>query len=250
MSKKVTDNQLNGELGEALVKARIPKLGHVFEGRGRLETGIDGTIEFRDPQTRAMTGKLVAVQVKTTTGGKYIKETDQGFEYLVRSADIEFWKQSSLPVIIVLHRCSDDSFYWKAVLSGEPGEERRLVFDKTADQLDHAAMDRLAALAVERGRLGSFVPPMRTGERAHLNLMRIILPREIFVADSPFVSGRDAVPDLLRADERRFDWVIRGRRSSRSETLVAPLSRVSSNLTQWRLSIPNSSPIAMIQKMS
>ena len=38
--KIVTDNQRNGELGEALVKSAILKLGHIFEGRGRLETGI------------------------------------------------------------------------------------------------------------------------------------------------------------------------------------------------------------------
>ena len=55
--KVVTDNQRNGELGETLVKAAVLGLGHVFEGRGRLETGIDGTIEFRDPATRKMLGK-------------------------------------------------------------------------------------------------------------------------------------------------------------------------------------------------
>jgi len=52
--KTVTENQLNGELGETLVKAAIQGLGHVFEGRGRLETGVDGTIEFRDPATGCM----------------------------------------------------------------------------------------------------------------------------------------------------------------------------------------------------
>jgi hypothetical protein len=62
--KTITDNQRNGELGETLVKAAVLRLGHVFEGRGRLETGVDGTIEFRDPATGKMLGKTVAVQVK------------------------------------------------------------------------------------------------------------------------------------------------------------------------------------------
>lgn len=92
------------------------------------------------------------------------------------------------------------------------GEERRLGFDKAIDSLDGASLDRLAALSVKRGQLGTYIPPMRTGELAHLNLMRIVLPEEIFIADSPFASGREAVPDLLKTDERRFDWVIRGRR--------------------------------------
>lgn len=210
--KKVSDNQLNGELGETVVKATIMSLGHVFEGRGRLETGIDGTIEFRDPQTRAMTGKMVAVQVKTTDRQIYTAESDAGFEYLMKMADVEYWRQTSLPVVIVLYRQSDQSLYWKSVAASVPGEERRLVFDKAADKLDAAAMDRLAAVAIEKGRLGAFLPPMRTGEPAHLNLMRIGMPDEIFVADSPFASGRDAVPVLLRADGHHFDWVIRGRR--------------------------------------
>jgi hypothetical protein len=104
-------NQLNGELGETLVKAAIQGLGHVFEGRGRLETGVDGTIEFRDPATGCMLGKTVAVQVKTTASGKYVREDDAGFEYVLRIADLDYWHSTNLPVIIVLQRLSDRSIY-------------------------------------------------------------------------------------------------------------------------------------------
>jgi len=210
--KAVTDNQLNGELGETLVKAAIHRLGHVFEGRGRLETGIDGTIEFRDPATGRMLGKTVAVQVKTTASGKYTRENESWFEYVLRTADLDYWNSTNLPVIIVLLRLSDQSIYWKDVTAGVTSDERRLVFDKVTDRLDGTSLDRMAQLAVERGRLGSFVPPMRSGEPAHLNLMLISMPEEIYVADSPFKSGRDAIPTLLQADGKHFDWVIRGRR--------------------------------------
>lgn len=212
MAKTVTDQQHVGELGEQMVKTLVMQLGHVFEGRGRLETGIDGTIEFRDPVSKRMTGKMVAVQVKTTEKGRYDSETDEAFTYLMRQADVEYWRSSSLPVIVVMHRRSDESFYWKSFADSVVGEERKLRFDKVIDRLDSSSVDRMAALSVERGRLGTFVPPMRTGEKAHLNLMRISMPDEVFVADSPFASGRDAVPVFLRTDERRFDWVIRGRR--------------------------------------
>jgi hypothetical protein len=210
--KTVTDNQRNGELGETLVKAAVLNLGHIFEGRGRLETGIDGTIEFRDPATGRMLGKTVAVQVKTTANGAYSREDKAGFEYLLRTADLEYWRNTNLPVIIIVIRLSDQSLYWKDVSVGVPGDERRLKFDKVADKLDAASMDKMAQLSVERGKLGSFVPPMRSGEPAHLNLMRIVLPNEIFVAESPFKSGRDAMPKLLALHSRIFDWVIRGRR--------------------------------------
>lgn len=212
MAKTVTDNQLNGELGETLVKAQVARLGHVFEGRGRLETGIDGTIEFRDPVSGRMTGQTVAVQVKTRSDRSYDGETGAAFRYLMRAEDVAYWRQSSLPVVLILFRLSDTSFYWKDVADCVAGNERMLNFDKEADRLDAAAMDRLAAVAVRRGRLGAFVPPMRTGERAHLNLLRICMPDEIFVADSPFASGRQAVPHLLATGDRRFDWVIRDRR--------------------------------------
>ena len=141
--KTVTDNQMWGELGEQVVKTHVLGLGHVFEGKSRLETGIDGTIEFRDPATGRMTGKLVAVQVKTREKGTYTAETDAGFEYLLKAADIEYWRQSSLPVVIVLYRKSDGTLFWKDVSTVTGSEERRLVFDKSADVLDAAAMDRL-----------------------------------------------------------------------------------------------------------
>ena len=87
--KKVTTNQLNGEYGETLVRARVMKLGHVFQGTGRMETGIDGTIEFRDPQTGQMTGKMVAVQVKTREKGEYTAESDSS---LRRRGSLTAWE--------------------------------------------------------------------------------------------------------------------------------------------------------------
>ncbi len=210
--KTLTDNQLGGELGETVVKAKILELGHVFEGRGRLETGVDGTIEFRDPVTRAMTGLTVAVQVKTTKSGRYVSETEDSFEYSVRQQDIAYWRQCSLPVALILYRQSDGSLYWRDVETGAIGDERRLKFEKVRDRLDSASIERLASMAVRRGREGAFLPPLRVGEQGHLNLMHIGLPDSIFVGESPFASGRDAVPELLKADGHHFDWVIRGRR--------------------------------------
>ena len=50
-------NQLNGELGETLVKAAIQGLGHVFEGRGRRALGgVDLT---------SSTGKLTMTVINT-----------------------------------------------------------------------------------------------------------------------------------------------------------------------------------------
>jgi hypothetical protein len=56
------------------------------------------------------------------------------------------------------------------------------------------------------------LPTLNQGEDAIINLLRIKLPDEIFVASSPFGSGRDAIPELVKDDNTRFDWVIRRRR--------------------------------------
>ena len=45
MSKRNTANQLLGELGESAVRTRFLSIGFQFDGRSRLEAGIDGIAE-------------------------------------------------------------------------------------------------------------------------------------------------------------------------------------------------------------
>jgi hypothetical protein len=74
-SKVVTQNQMNGQRGEHLVAERSMAMGMNFDGRNRLEAGVDGFIELRDPATRQMLAKWVGVQVKTTANGQYTSES-------------------------------------------------------------------------------------------------------------------------------------------------------------------------------
>lgn len=208
MNKILTPNQMLGEIGEAAVRRRFLDMGFQFDGRGRLEAGIDGIAEVMiDGQPLA---QMIAVQVKATEEAKYPAETDQGFTYLLRSKDLEYWRPSNLPVIIVLYRRSDETFYWKEVPRGVSAEDRRLQFYKQQDVLDRNAIDRLAALTVPKVGAGYYVPPLGDGEEALVNILPLILPPEIYVASTPY-SGRNATALLLDSDEpARFDWVIRG----------------------------------------
>lgn len=208
MTKILTPNQMLGEIGEAAVRRRFLDMGFQFDGRGRLEAGIDGIAEVMiDGRPLA---QMIAVQVKATEEAKYAAETDQGFTYLLRSKDLEYWRPSNLPVIIVLYRRSDETFYWKEVPRGVSAEDRRLQFDKQQDVLDRNAVDRLAALTVPKVGAGYYVPPLGDGEEALVNILPLILPPEIYVASTPY-SGRKAAALLLDSDEpARFDWVIRG----------------------------------------
>jgi hypothetical protein len=139
-------------------------------------------------------GKLLGVQVKATGSGQYVRETDRGFEYLLKPGDLKYWRLSNIPVIIVVWRQSDGSAYWKDVTDSVKGEERRLKFDKDVDVFDARCADRIGALTIDRRTPGVFLPPLNQGEEAIINLLRIKLPDEVFLASSPFGSGRDAIP--------------------------------------------------------
>jgi hypothetical protein len=212
MIKRITDSQILGELGETAVKKLVLEMHFIYEHRGRLEAGTDGIIELRDPRTGAPLGKVLAVQVKSTASGQYIRETERSFDYLLKPEDVEYWRGSNVPVIIVVWRQSDGSAYWKDVTECVKGEERRLVFDKAADRFNAGCADRLGALTIDRRTQGVYLPPLNLGENAIINLMRVKLPQEMFVATSPFGSGADAIPELVKHGNTRFDWVIRKRR--------------------------------------
>ncbi len=116
-------------------------------------------------------------------------------------------------MIVVLVRLSEGEMYWKKVDAGRATEPRRLHFDKADDRFDKNAADRIAALCISRDKLGTYVPPMLSGEAVHINMVRIVLPEKIYVAASLYASGREAVRELAKFDgHASFDWVIRNLR--------------------------------------
>lgn len=158
VNKKITASQRMGEIGEKAVNLQFLRIGFQFDGRSRLEAGIDGIAEVMDDDQP--TAKMIAVQVKATERGGYVGETGTEFTYRVRASDFDYWRGSNLPVILVLYRQSDDTYFWKSLdnLVGEAN--RTLHFDKERDVLDGRAKDRLAALTVAKQGHGYYVPPL------------------------------------------------------------------------------------------
>ena len=207
MSKTITQNQIIGEIGETAVRHRFLDMGFQFDVRSRLEAGIDGIAEVMiDGRPLA---QMIAVQVKATNLGRYASEDAEGFSYLLRSEDMNYWRPSNLPVIIVLYRKEDESIYWKEVPRGTDIADRRLRFDKNKDVLDRGAVDRLAALTVSNAGFGYYVPPLGDGEEAVVNMLPLTLPEEMFVAPAA-CDGSQATEVLRESDPSRFDWVIHG----------------------------------------
>jgi Domain of unknown function (DUF4365) len=87
--KQLSANQLIGQQGEFLAAARAMSMGFAFDVQGRLETGVDGMLELRDPRTGRMLAQWIGAQVKTTEAGRYSNEDERGFDYLLRSEDLE-----------------------------------------------------------------------------------------------------------------------------------------------------------------
>jgi hypothetical protein len=173
-----------------------------------LEAGIDGIAEVMDKGKPL--ARMIAVQIKSTEVGKYTSEDASGFTYLLRPEDLNYWSGTNLPIIIVLYRKSDETFYWKEVQAASNPSERRLQFDKITDVLDRDAVDRLAALTVPKVGFGYYVPPLGGGEEAVVNMLPVRLPPEVFVSTTPHTVAK-AKAILLDADKpARFDWVIKG----------------------------------------
>jgi hypothetical protein len=90
MSKKITSNQLLGEIGEAAVRLRFLTIGFQFDGRSRLEAGVDGIAEVMD--NGKPLARMIAVQIKATESSRYASEDEMGFSYLVRPDDLAYWR--------------------------------------------------------------------------------------------------------------------------------------------------------------
>ncbi|WP_260078458.1 DUF4365 domain-containing protein [Phaeobacter inhibens] len=195
-----------GEIGETAAKLKFMGIGYQFTGRDRLEAGIDGIAEAMDENHP--TAMMIAVQVKATRAARYTGENDNEFTYTVRAADLEYWRGSNLPVILVLYRQSDDTFYWKSLENLVGEAERTLRFDKKHDLLDRKARDRLAALTVAKQGHGYYVPPLGGGEQAIVNMLPILLPAEIFVSQTR-LSNREALAKMNKTrNGKRYDWMI------------------------------------------
>jgi hypothetical protein len=160
--KTISQAQITGERGVALVKERVHAMGFLFTPYGPVEAGLDGLIEIRNPETGQVGAQLVAVQIKTTYSRSYTAETEDSFEYLCKSEDVDYWQKGNLPIIVVLVRLSDSSLYWKPVPDqGSPNdvETRRLRINKNADRFDERAGDAISQIAVDQARPGVWVPP-------------------------------------------------------------------------------------------
>jgi hypothetical protein len=216
MAKRITDQQITGEQGIALIHARVSAMGFLWHPTGGTEAGIDGMIELRDGQIGTVTNQVVQVQSRATAG-RFTAETDAGFEYLCDERELDYWLAGNAPVILVRSRPENDEAYWVPLKEyfAEPARRtsRRIQFDKKRDRFDISCRDRLVRLAVPRDS-GIYIAPPPKPERLVSNLLEVIAyPRAVYVAETDFRKGRVlAAAVRLEDPDAGREWFLRNKR--------------------------------------
>ena len=146
MPKKLTDQQLLGAQGTALIDQTVSRIGFVWRPTAQHDVGIDGEIEIRDTVSGQMTGRIIKVQSKAVSS--FANETDDGFDFWPAERDIQYWLSHNVPVILIVSRPATNEVYWLSVrqqVAGSPAI-KRFHFVKTRDRLDASARMRLSEI--------------------------------------------------------------------------------------------------------
>jgi len=112
MPKIIHENWMQGQRGVNLVERIVLGMGFTWEAT-RVDAGIDGQIEIRDPTTGAMKNWILRAQVKERE--TFIRETGESFEFVCEEKDLDYWLGETTPNILIVCRPSTDEAYWISI---------------------------------------------------------------------------------------------------------------------------------------
>ena len=209
MAKWYSESQLIGARGESLVELRVLEMGFLYNPT-KMDAGIDGEIEIRDPVTGEVTGQIVRVQSKASNNA-FPKETDEGFEFTCLKKDLEYWLSAdNNPILLVVSRPRTHEAYWICVQdhfnTAEKRKARKVWFNKEEDRFDESARDRIIQLGRDR-KSGLYINPAPRQETLYSNLLEIIrIPKFIYSAETTL-----RTPGQVIGKAREMDiWLKRG----------------------------------------
>jgi Domain of unknown function (DUF4365) len=214
--KKIPQSGVTGQQGVNLVERIVLKMGFLWHPTGGVEAGIDGFIEFRDPNTGEVLNLLLPVQSKATSQ-PFASETENSLTFTCERDDLDYWLQGSRPIVLVLSRPDTEEAYWVSIKDyfSDPGKRksRKIIFDKRVDRFDVGARDRLRALAVSKDG-GTYFTPLRKSEAVLSNLLHISrFPAKLYHADTSLPSGAEIRNRLNQMGVRGVDeWTVRRKR--------------------------------------
>lgn len=218
--KKLTNEQLLGGQGIALIDLAVSRMGFVWRPTAQHDTGVDGEIEVRDGASGVVTGLLLKVQSKAVSA--FQNETADGFDYWPSERDVQYWLRHNVPVILVVSRPATGEVYWHRVAEvGGRAEAKRFHFVKGTDRLDDTARGRLTEIA-QAGAPGAWAPAMSKSEQLVSNLLPVIkLPSRLFLAETPFRKPAE-VNEALRGSNLSLEYVLKNERMLTVRDLTEP----------------------------
>ena len=236
--KTISAEGVLGQKGINLIERIVLDMGSQWTPSGPNEVGIDGYIEFFDPSTRKPLGRTVAVQskVRSAIGG----DSSPNFRFQCKRADIEYWRDGNIPVILIVSNPSTNEAYWICVNeyfeNWTPDSPTNVSFNKIAQQFSPTTLKLLLDIAVPRK--GLYLAATRKHEHLHSNLLQIkALPQHIFVAQTPCKSATDVWSLLQEYDNADGAWVIHKHSLTSFEDLAnAPWTSVSEQGTVEKFS--------------
>ncbi|HEY8791319.1 MAG TPA: DUF4365 domain-containing protein [Gaiellaceae bacterium] len=214
MAKRITNSDLIGKAGVALVTLRMSEMGFLFHETGSVEAGTDGFVELRDRDSGDMLSTVFRVQSKATEHGRAWRfESDDSFELPCREQDIDDWVNSNVPMIVVASDTKRQLSFWKDATSyfRDPTrrQTKRIVYDKHADALNARAAQAIAAVAVPR-TAGIYLPPPARREQLVTNLLEVSeYPSHVWVAQAT-QADMWIVEDMLREASVGVECFLRG----------------------------------------
>jgi len=205
--KKLTDQQLLGEHGIALIAAKVADMGFAWRPTATLDTGIDGEIELRDTSTGEMSGLIIKVQSKAVS--RFDNETPETFDYFPSKRDIAYWLRHNVPVILVVSRPSTNEAYWLPVREPFSGQSSvKFHYRKAHDRFDKSAAAALLEYArtTNPGARGYALPKK---EELTSNLFPVTtLPQRLYLAETPHRTPED-VTKALAGHDISFEFALR-----------------------------------------
>lgn len=212
--KQLTDSQLIGDGGVALISMLVHEMGHVWHDR-RVDAGIDGTIELRDPASGQMSNRHIFVQSKARDRA-FSGEDDDKFWFLCEDADIDYWMASEVPVVLICSHPAERRAWWVHVQSwfanASNRASRRVDFNKATQEIIGDISGKLFAIADPHGVAHTPIAEKKR-ERLISNLIGVDVPEIVYVARTSLTSPRAVYSAQRRTDHPvRSDFILWGGR--------------------------------------
>lgn len=131
-------------IGNVLIK--VESIGYSFREQPTSDFGIDAHVEIIE--NNQATGRMIAAQIKG--GPSWFREkTSEGIVYRGDKQHLQYWLNSSLPVIIILYDIESNTAYWQSVtseLAQSTGKRWKIIVPFT-QKIDEASKEQFRKIA-------------------------------------------------------------------------------------------------------